>query len=108
MGIVSELLTPNICLKNMQSMFGVEGYNFWICATYRAQEGVWRWEDNTLVEYSGWHSGWGPQPRNDTEFSCAFVSSTYWAGGGWFDHPCNGTMYPLCEQDRTDFYRPGV
>ena len=70
---------------------------FWIGATDRAEEGVFRWTTGSTVAYDAWAGG---EP-NDAGSGEDCAQGNFRSVGRWNDGRCRGRQVYVCEFDRT-------
>jgi hypothetical protein len=63
--------------------------HFWAGATDVEEEGLWKWLDGSVVEYTNWG---GAEPNNIYGEHCMLVQP----GWGWNDNGCESTRMFVC------------
>ncbi|KAG6925344.1 C-type lectin domain family 4 member E-like [Chelydra serpentina] len=79
------------------------GKSYYIGLTDQAQEGQWRWVDQT--PYNETAVFWRPnEPSNVTQENCAVMQIDTTANRkNWNDNPCSVTVHRICETAATSF-----
>ncbi|XP_041354209.1 collectin-12-like [Gigantopelta aegis] len=67
--------------------------HFWIGADDSQEEGVWRWTDGSLVEFSNWRAGRPNAGRVDEDYAAMEKASSY----SWNDFRPQKEFVSLCE-----------
>uniref|UniRef100_A0A8C3RSE8 C-type lectin domain family 4 member D n=1 Tax=Chelydra serpentina TaxID=8475 RepID=A0A8C3RSE8_CHESE len=104
-GMGSHLVVINTGTEQV-TLWGLDSLgskSYYIGLTDQAQEGQWRWVDQT--PYNETAVFWRPnEPSNVTQENCAVMQIDTKANRkNWNDNPCSVTVHRICETAATSF-----
>jgi hypothetical protein len=88
----SHLVKIETSTENSWIASNLAGLDRWTGLTDMAAEGVWRWQDGSLLgSYRNWSPG---EPNGGSSENCMMM----WVGGAWNDLNCTWTLPFICEK----------